>query len=89
LQPDNQRYVYVYSVALHSAGRRDEAVAALKQALENHPNDRDILSALIAFHREAGDTKAVLVYAERLATISPEDNNLQNFIRDLRRSSIP
>lgn len=89
LQPDNQRYAYVYAVALHSAGRRDEAVAALKQALQSHPNDRDILSALIVFHREARDTKAALVYAERLATISPEDQNLQDFIRDLRRSSIP
>jgi Flp pilus assembly protein TadD len=89
LQPDNQRYAYVYAVALHSAGRRDEAVAALKQALQGHPTDRDVLSALIAYYREAGNAKVALIYAERLATITPEDHNLQNFIQELRRSSIP
>jgi predicted CXXCH cytochrome family protein len=86
LQPDHRRYAYVYAVALHSAGRRDDAIDRLKQALQRHPNDRDVLSALVAFSREAGDTKAALDYADQLAIISPDDRQLQNLIRELRRS---
>ena len=32
LEPDSARYHYVYAVALHSAGQRDEAMTVLKQA---------------------------------------------------------
>jgi len=88
-QPDNPRYAYVYAVALHSGGRRDQAIAVLTEALRNHPDDRDILTALVAFNRGLGDAKAALAHAERLATINPEDQNLQALIRELRRSSTP
>ena len=71
LEPDRSRYAYVYAIALHSGGSRDEALAVLKETLRNHPNDRDILSALLSFSRLAGDGKAALGYAERLAAISP------------------
>lgn len=89
LGSEQQRYAYVYAVALHSSGRRDDAIAVLNHALRSHPNDRDILLALVEFTRAAGDMKAALAYAERLATVDPEDQNLQKFIQELRRSSPP
>jgi hypothetical protein len=49
----------VHAVALHSAGRRDEAVTVLKESLTKHPNDRDTLTALTNFSCEAGDIIAV------------------------------
>ena len=52
LDPAQARYTYVYAVALHSAGRGNEAMAALKENLVRHPNDRDTLSAPISFSRE-------------------------------------
>ena len=55
LEPDQARYAYVYAVALHSAGRGNEAMTALKESLARHPDDRDTLLALISFSREAGD----------------------------------
>ncbi|WP_416377597.1 tetratricopeptide repeat protein [Bradyrhizobium symbiodeficiens] len=76
LEPDRSRYAYVYAVALHSGGRADEAMKVLKEALERHPNDRDVLSAQVSFNRATGDAKAALGYAERLAIITPEDRNL-------------
>ena len=85
LEPDHPRYAYVYAVALHSGGRRDEAMTALKEALREHPNDRDILSALVAFSRTAGDAKAALGYAEQLAIIAPDDRNLARLIEELRQ----
>jgi predicted CXXCH cytochrome family protein len=85
LEPDRARYAYVYAVALHSAGRGDEAISALKEGLARHPDDRDILLALATFSRDAGDIAAALDYAERLTRASPNDRDLASFIEDLRR----
>ena len=85
LAPNQPRYAYVYAVGLHSAGRSGDAIGVLNAALERHPDDRDILSALITFSREVGDIGAALDYAERLARILPSDSNLATLIQDLRR----
>ena len=87
LEPDRSRYAYVYAVALHSSGSRDEALTVLGKELKKHPNDRDILSALISFTRAAGDATAALGYAERLAAIAPEDRNLARLVEELRRQT--
>ncbi|WP_410052252.1 tetratricopeptide repeat protein [Bradyrhizobium sp. SZCCHNRI30512] len=85
LEPGRARYIYVYAVALHSGGRADEAMTVLKEALESHPNDRDVLSALVSLSRGAGDARAALGYAERLAIMTPDDRNLAAFIGEIRR----
>jgi predicted CXXCH cytochrome family protein len=84
LEPDNARYVYVYAVALNSGGKGDKAMAILKEGAARHPADHDILSALIAFNRAAGDLGSALNYAEQLAAITPDDRNLAALIRQLR-----
>lgn len=87
LDPDRARYAYVYAVALHSAGRRDEANGVLKDLLARHPNDRDTLMALISFSREAGDLTGALEYAERAAQIFSNDAGLARLIQELRRQT--
>jgi tetratricopeptide (TPR) repeat protein len=89
LEPGEARYQYVYAVALHSAGQRDEAMTVLKEALKSHPSNREILQALVSFSRLAGDAEAALSYAERLAIIVPDDQGLAVLIRDLRRTVKP
>ena len=89
LEPDSPQYAYVYAVALHSGGHADEAMTALKRALASHPNDRSILSALIAFSRTNGDAEAALTYAQRLAVITPDDPNLTKLIGELRQATKP
>ena len=84
LEPDRARYAYVYAVALHSAGRIDEALAVLKGTLAKHPNDRDTLLALVNFSRAAGDAVSALEYAERLARLVPGDPSLATLIENLR-----
>jgi predicted CXXCH cytochrome family protein len=84
LEPDGARYAYVYAVALNSSGQGERAIDVLKEALARHPGDRDILSALIAFTRAAGDNGSALAYAERLAAVTPDDRNLATLIRQLR-----
>jgi predicted CXXCH cytochrome family protein len=87
LAPELARYSYVYAVALHSAGRRGDAILALKETVARHPHDRDALSALIAFNRDAGDLVSALDYAERLARLTPTDANLSALIKALRLQS--
>ena len=82
--PDRARYAYVYAVALHSAGRGEQAMAVLKENLARHPEDRDTLLALISFSRDAGDLVAALEYAERLARLVPGDRDVANLVRSLQ-----
>jgi Flp pilus assembly protein TadD len=84
LEPDRARYLYVYAVALHSAGHRDEAIAALKAYLSKQAEDRDILLAVITFSRDAGDLAAALEYGERLVRITPDDKEIASFVQSLR-----
>jgi hypothetical protein len=55
--------------------------------LARHPNDHEILSALIAFNRAAGDIGSALAYAEQLAAVTPDDRNLTGLIQQLRRAT--
>jgi predicted Zn-dependent protease len=86
LEPTEPRFQYVYAIALHSAGRPNEAIALLKQAVQSHPANPDILTALISFNRLAGDARAALGYAEQLAAITPGDQGLAALIQELRRA---
>jgi tetratricopeptide (TPR) repeat protein len=70
LNPDNARYIYVYAVALNSTGEPEEALMTLQGAHTRHPGNRDILSALVAFHRDAGNQAAARTYAEKLRSIT-------------------
>ena len=88
LDPDRARYVYVYAVALHSAGRGGEAMTILKKSLVQHPNDRDSLVAAINFSRDAGDFKTALEYAEQLAEVVPDDSSVAAVVDGLRRQAI-
>ena len=71
LSPESPRYMYVYAVALNSTGKQEQAILILQGAQARHPNDRDILSALVSFHRDMGNEAAARTYAEKLRTISP------------------
>jgi predicted CXXCH cytochrome family protein len=84
LEPDRARYPYVYAVALDSSGRRADAIQTLKDNLARHPGDRDTLSALVSFNRDAGDNAAALSYAEQLAKIEPNNAELKALIETLR-----
>ena len=69
LAPDRARYAYVYGVALDSAGQPDRAVDVLAKAQEQHPADREILQALVAFAAKAGKTSAAEEYGRKLAAL--------------------
>lgn len=87
LDPEQARHAYVYALALQSAGRLGDALAVLKTNLQRHPTDRETLSVLVNFSREAGDVSGALEYAERLAKLTPADAGLSQLMENLRRSA--
>jgi tetratricopeptide (TPR) repeat protein len=87
LAPDQAHYSYVYAVGLHSAGRIDEAIAALKDNLTKHPMDRESLLALVSFYRDSGNIASALEYAQRLAQISPNDRRITDLVDSLKRQA--
>jgi len=83
LAPDNARHAYVYAVGLHSAGKRDAALATLRAADARHPYDVDILGALVSINREAGNARAALPYARKLAEALPGDAGVMKLVAEL------
>lgn len=73
LAPTAARYTYLYAVALNSTGKTQQALAALSKAHQQHPNDRDILYALVTFNRDTGNVEESRRYARKLAVLMPDD----------------
>jgi tetratricopeptide (TPR) repeat protein len=84
MQPGNVRYSYVYAVALNSSRQSAKAIAVLEQAHKRRPADRDALSALVAFERDAGNLQSAISYAEQLIQLDPNDPNAKALLTELR-----
>ncbi|HSE13681.1 MAG TPA: tetratricopeptide repeat protein, partial [Rudaea sp.] len=69
--PDNARYAFVYGIALHDSGQPKQGIAVLERALKRFPSDRELLSALAGYARDAGDTARAEAYAKRLGALEP------------------
>jgi Flp pilus assembly protein TadD len=73
LDPTNVRFGYAYAVALYSAGKAKESIAALEHLLTLDENNRDVLAALASYHREQGDIALAKQYGDRLRALTPGD----------------
>jgi tetratricopeptide (TPR) repeat protein len=89
LNSRNARYAYIYGVALHSAGRRQDAINYMKDSLTRHPDNLDIIIAIVSFSREAGDAATALQYAEQAIKVTPNDPTIRTLIEQLRRQTSP
>ena len=87
LAPESARYAYVYAIGLHSAGKRDAALAGLRAASARNPYDLDILGALVSMNREAGHPKAALPYARKLAEVLPDDPAVKRLLGELEHAN--
>jgi Flp pilus assembly protein TadD len=83
LHPDEPRYAYVYAVALHEAGQGPPALQVLTDAQQRHAGDRDILTALVQFHRLAGDRESAVAWARKLVQASPGDARARRLLESL------
>ena len=73
LAPDNVRFGYIHAVAVKETEGVARALEVLRAQLLRHPENRDLLLALISYSREAGDTAKARDYAERLVRFAPKD----------------
>jgi len=89
LEPASARYAYVNAVALQSAGKTAEALAALVDADRRHPYDLDILGALVSIHLDAGHPEAVLPYARKIAEVLPDDPAVRQLLGRLENATSP
>ncbi len=85
LAPDNAHFAYTYAIALNSTGAPAEAMARLKRAHAAFPANVEILSALLAFARQAKDYSAALGYARALQQLFPAEVQLALLIRSLEQ----
>jgi Flp pilus assembly protein TadD len=83
LRPDDPRYAFVYGVGLQSIGRVGESIGVWEQALDEHPHDLDLLSALVNSYAQAGELDRARDYARRLAAIRPEDPDIRGLLSRL------
>ncbi|WP_323844573.1 multiheme c-type cytochrome [Microbulbifer magnicolonia] len=60
------RYIYVYAIALNTAGKSADALRELERGQQLFPGNREILSALVSINREAGNEQAADKYEEML-----------------------
>jgi tetratricopeptide (TPR) repeat protein len=84
LAPHNARYGYVHAVALHAGGQTDAAIATLARVHQHYPGDIATLSALIAYHREAGQLRAALDYAQKLQPLQPGNRDVARLVMQLQ-----
>jgi Flp pilus assembly protein TadD len=57
----------------------------LKAAHQQHPADRDILAALVEYHRQAGDRQGAIGWARKLVELSPGDAQARRLLESLQR----
>jgi len=69
LQADNSRYTYVYAVALDANNETGKAIEVLERYHEDTQNDIQILSALAAYTRKAGNITKADQYNQQLTEL--------------------
>jgi len=81
---DSPRYVYVYGVALHEMGETKLALQILQTAYKKFPKDREILVALVQYHRNARNIATARDWAQKLVALAPEDAGARQLLESLR-----
>ena len=85
LAADEPRYTYVYAVAVHGTGRKDEGIKLLAEAHQRFTGDTEILQALATMERDRGHDDAALSYARKLSELMPDDPQARNLLLELER----
>lgn len=84
LAPSVGRFTYAYALAQNGSGQSAAAIGTLVSALARHPDDRDILLALISFERDAGRLAAARQHAAQLVAAYPGDAEARALAESLR-----
>ena len=83
LQPEQVRYTYVHAIALNELGDAKGAIRLLTAAQQRHPANREVITALVQFSAESGDTEGARRWAQKLAELSPGDPQVRQLLEQL------
>ncbi|HEY3837476.1 MAG TPA: tetratricopeptide repeat protein [Bryobacteraceae bacterium] len=72
-QPRQPEFMLVLAQALMASGRRDDAVAAWRTVLKNHPQNLTALRALGAALEKSGDAHTAIATLEQARALEPTD----------------
>ena len=72
-------------MALNNVGKTSQALKVLNEAHARHPNDREVLYALVTFNRDMGNLDAARQYAEKLIELSPNDPSVKSLVNELQK----
>jgi Flp pilus assembly protein TadD len=89
LPPERPHYIYVYGVALDSAGQTDRALEILAAAHARHAGNREILSAMASLSAKAGKRAAAIGYAKALVELDPQDPQARQLYDELTGNHPP
>lgn len=81
LESSSPRYLYVFAVALESAGESDRAISALIQANESWPYQPDVLFALIGYLEKYERVQELTPFLADLSQIMPGNPQVNDWIR--------
>ncbi len=87
LAPEEPHYSYVYGIAMNSSHQPEKALNILHQAYLRHPDNKEILIALVSINQDMNNNRNALKYAEKLQQLDPEDVSIHNFIIQLQSES--
>jgi predicted CXXCH cytochrome family protein len=85
LAPDNARHAYVLAIALNDTGAREEALLLLDATHRRHPADREVLLALVALARDAGQDARAVAHARDLVALDPGNLEYRRMLTDLQQ----
>jgi len=80
LEESQPRYHYVYAVALESQGQMEKSIQSLAKAVEQWPNQYDLLFTLINFMEKQGRLAETGEYISQLSRIAPASPQVKNLV---------
>ncbi|HJS46490.1 MAG TPA: tetratricopeptide repeat protein, partial [Gemmatimonadales bacterium] len=88
LDSSSARFSYVWAVGLFDLGRRERAIEVLAGAAALHPDDRDVLQALVSYSVQSADLAGARRWAERLVEVAPDDPAARQQLEQVRRMRV-
>jgi tetratricopeptide (TPR) repeat protein len=80
LQGSQPRYSFVYAIALESRGQVDLSIQFLVNAVEQWPNQFDLLFTLVSYMEKQGRLSETGGYISQLSRIAPASPQVQNLV---------
>jgi tetratricopeptide (TPR) repeat protein len=87
LQDSQPRYNLVYAIALDNQGQVDQSIQSLMNAVEQWPNQFDLLFTLVNYMEKQGRLSEAGSYISQLTRIAPASEQVKELMLRFRQST--